>query len=66
MGAVKSNAARLTATELMEGVAPPKRKPSSFTRIMQTQTIQRAYAAVRARVSQWAPPAQRKEQRLGI
>jgi len=66
MEAVKSNAARLTATELMEGVAPPKRKSSSFTRIMQTQTIQRAYAAVRARVSQWIPPAQRKEQSLGI
>lgn len=66
MEAVKSNAARLTATELMQGVAPPKRKPSSFTRIMQTQTIQRAYAAVRARVSQWVPPAQRKEQSLGI
>ena len=51
MEAVKSDAKRLSATELMEGEAPVKRK---IHRLMHTQKILRAYEAVRERV--WAPP----------
>lgn len=65
MDAVQSNAARLSATELMQGVAPVKRKPSAVARLMKAQTIQRAYNAVRERVAAWTPPARRREVSLG-
>jgi ATP-dependent exoDNAse (exonuclease V) alpha subunit len=66
MDAVKANAARLSATELMEGVAPAKRKPSTMTRFISMNRIQRAYAALRERMAAWTPPGRRKEASLGI
>lgn len=65
MDAVRSNAARLSATELMQGNAPVKRKPSAVARLMKAQTIQRAYQAVRERIAAWTPPARRREVSLG-
>lgn len=61
MNAVRANAARLTATELMQGVASPKCKPSAMQRLMKTQAIQRAYKAVRERMAAWTPPARQRE-----
>ena len=61
--AVRADARRLSATELMEGIAPVKR-PSGIGRLIHTQKIQRAYAAVRERVAAWVPQ-QEREARLG-
>jgi conjugative relaxase-like TrwC/TraI family protein len=61
--AVRADAKRLSATELMEGIAPVKR-PSGIGRLIHTQKIQRAYAAVRERLAGWVPQEQR-EVRLG-
>jgi hypothetical protein len=66
MDAVKANAARLSATELMEGIAPTKRKPSASARLLKAQTIKRAYEAVRERIAAWKPQTTRKEISLGI
>jgi ATP-dependent exoDNAse (exonuclease V) alpha subunit len=63
MEAVKSDAKRLSATELMEGIAPVKR-PSVMHRLIHTQQIRRAYAAVRERMSGWTP--QQREANLGL
>lgn len=60
--AVKADARRLSATELMDGMAPVKRRPA-ISRLIHTQKIQRAYAAVRERVAGWVP--QEREVRLG-
>jgi ATP-dependent exoDNAse (exonuclease V) alpha subunit len=62
MEAVKTNSARLSATELMEGQAPVKRKPSVMQRVMKARTIERSYQAVRERVTAWAPPVQRRKE----
>jgi conjugative relaxase-like TrwC/TraI family protein len=57
--AVKTDAKRLSATELMEGIAPVKRS-SGIGRLIHTQKIQRAYSAVRERMTGWVPPQQRE------
>jgi hypothetical protein len=64
MDAVKADSKRLSATELMDGEAPAKRK-SKIRRLINTQKIQRAYAAVRERMASWVPPARRREMTLG-
>jgi conjugative relaxase-like TrwC/TraI family protein len=65
MDAVRANPARLSATELMQGVAPVKRKPSGIAGLMNTRTIQRAYNALKERIAAWTPPVRRKEISLG-
>ncbi len=64
MDAVKADAKRFSATELMDGEAPAKRK-SKMRRLIHTQKIQRAYAAVRERMGSWVPAARRREMTLG-
>ena len=66
LDAVKANAARLSATELMQGNAPVKTKPSLSQRLRKVQTIQRAYQAVKERVAAWTPNVQQKEMHYGI
>lgn len=61
--AVKTDAKRLSATELMEGIAPVKR-PSGIQRLIHAQKIQRAYGAVREHMAGWVPQ-QPREVRLG-
>jgi conjugative relaxase-like TrwC/TraI family protein len=48
--AVQHSAARLSATELMQG-APQKRKPSFTQRLIRSGAIQRTYTAVRERMA---------------
>ena len=64
MDAVRTDAKRLSATELMDGQAPVKR-PSTLHKLMRAQTIQRAYAGVRNRIEAWTPPSRQKEVTLG-
>lgn len=52
MDAVRTDAKRLSATELLDGEAPVKRQPK-IRKLIQTQKVLRAYEAVRERV--WAP-----------
>jgi conjugative relaxase-like TrwC/TraI family protein len=66
MEAVKANPLRLSATELMEGIAPVRRKPTVMQLLMKSQTIQRAYKAVKERIAAWAPVVEQKEAQLGI
>jgi hypothetical protein len=56
MDAVQDSAARLSATELMQQQVPPKPKRNSsfMQRLIRTGVIQRAYAAVRARMAAYA------------
>jgi ATP-dependent exoDNAse (exonuclease V) alpha subunit len=56
MEAVKTDAKRLSASELMDGEAPVKRQ-AKIHKLMQTQKILRVYGAVRERL--WAPPRER-------
>jgi conjugative relaxase-like TrwC/TraI family protein len=57
MEAVKTDAKRLSASELMDGEAPVKRQ-AKIHKLMQTQKILRAYGAVRERMG-WAQPRDR-------
>ena len=66
MEAVKANPLRLSATELMEGIATVRRKPTVMQLLMKSQTIQRAYKAVKERIAAWAPVIEQKEAQLGI
>jgi conjugative relaxase-like TrwC/TraI family protein len=50
LDAVKSSAARLSASELVQD-APAKRKPSFTQRMIKTGVIQRAYTALRERIA---------------
>lgn len=63
--AVKASSARLSATELMEGHGPVKRKPVLSGRLVDMQRISRAYTAMRERIAQWPMPGRRKEASLG-
>jgi ATP-dependent exoDNAse (exonuclease V) alpha subunit len=65
MEAVRTDAKRLSATELMYGQAPVKRMQSKIHKLIQAQTIQRAYAGVRDRIDAWTPPVRQKEVKLG-
>ena len=65
MEAVKRDAKRLSASEMMDGEAPVKRK-STMQRLIHTQKIQRAYKAVNERMRAWfRPPRQREVMRAG-
>jgi conjugative relaxase-like TrwC/TraI family protein len=50
LDAIKHSAARLSATELMQA-EPQKRKPSYMQRLIKTGVIQRAYTALRQRMT---------------
>ena len=65
MDAVRTDAKRLTATELMDGQAPVKRQPSKLSRLLRAQTIQRAYASVRDRIAARPEVERQKEVTLG-
>jgi ATP-dependent exoDNAse (exonuclease V) alpha subunit len=49
LDAIKSSAARISATELMQA-QPPKRKPSYMQKLIRTGAIQRVYTALRERM----------------
>lgn len=65
MDAVRTDAKRLSATELMDGEAPVKRQPSKLSKLMRAQVIQRAYAGVRDRIAARPEVERQKEVALG-
>jgi conjugative relaxase-like TrwC/TraI family protein len=62
LAAVKASAARLSATELMQGQAPRKRNLSVMQRLFKMQRVQRSYAALRERISAIAGRDIRREE----
>jgi AAA domain len=67
LAAVRASAARLSASEMMQGVAPkPKRGPNVLQRLFKMQRIQNTYAAIRERVAALgARGREREEMSLG-
>jgi conjugative relaxase-like TrwC/TraI family protein len=63
MEAVRTDAKRLSATELMEGQAPVR---SKIHRLIHTQKIQRAYEGVRERMQAWSGPKREREVRIAV
>lgn len=61
MDAVRSSAARLSATELMQAV-PQKHKPSFTQRLMKTGVIHRTYRAVRERMAAYGHSINHRQQ----
>ena len=59
MEAVRADAKRLSATEMLEGVAPVHRS-SRMQRLMHVQKIQRAYEGVKERMLAWSRPARER------
>jgi len=66
LDAIKGSAARLSATELMQPAAIPKRKPSFAQRLIQKGFIQRTYSAMRQRMAAYARPIHHQPQREGL
>ena len=51
LAAVKASAARLSATEMIQGQAPRKHHVSAMQRLLKMQTVRRSYEALKARVA---------------
>jgi conjugative relaxase-like TrwC/TraI family protein len=62
LAAVKASAARLSATEMMQGQAPRKRHVSVMQRLFKMQRVQRSYAALKERVAAFAGRDIRREE----